>query len=149
MLRLLPVANPEQLVMIWSTGPHLGSNRGMRAASYPMYQDFQQKAQAFSYMFCRFQTPTSVSFDGRTERVTAEMVSGNYFQALGVKPMIGRVFSPEEDDRRSQAIGRRMALGASQGKVIWMVMREAQVGWQGAVQAEVQSQSWSTRDPMR
>jgi hypothetical protein len=37
MLRLLPVAQPEQLVMIWSTGPHIGSNRGPRMASYPTY----------------------------------------------------------------------------------------------------------------
>ena len=48
MLRLLPVAQPDRLVMIWSTGPHMGSNRGSRMASYPMYQDFQKKAQAFS-----------------------------------------------------------------------------------------------------
>src|ERR1035437_5301422 len=53
MLRLLPVAQPEQLVMICSTGPHMGSNRGARMASYPMYQDFQKKAQAFSSVFCR------------------------------------------------------------------------------------------------
>src|ERR1035438_6860766 len=50
MLRLLPVAQPDQLVMIWSTEPHMGSNRGPRMASYPMYQDFQKKAQAFSRM---------------------------------------------------------------------------------------------------
>src|ERR1700693_836863 len=43
MLRLLPVKDPQQLVMIWTTGPHMGSNRGSRAASYPMYQDIQQK----------------------------------------------------------------------------------------------------------
>src|SRR5688572_7943388 len=61
MLRLLPVKDPEQLVMIWSTGPHMGNNRGGRAASYPMYQDFQQKAEAFSYVFCRFITPLSLS----------------------------------------------------------------------------------------
>src|SRR5260370_32668361 len=54
MLRLLPVAQPEQLVMIWSTGPHMGNNQGARAASYPMYQDFQKKAQAVSSVFCRF-----------------------------------------------------------------------------------------------
>ncbi len=99
MLRLLPVAQPEQLVMIWSTGPHIGSNRGPRMASYPMYQDFQKKAQAFSSVFCRFGTAVSLSFSGQTERVDTEMVSGNYFQALGVRPAIGRVFSPEEDDR--------------------------------------------------
>ena len=99
MLRLLPVAQPEQLVMIWSTGPHSGSNRGPRAASYPMYQDFQKKAQAFSSVFCRFGTAVSLSFSGQTERVDAELVSGNYFQTLGVRPAIGRVFSPEADDR--------------------------------------------------
>jgi predicted permease len=99
LLRLLPVANPEQLVMIWTTGPHMGSNRGSRMASYPMYQDFQKKAQAFSYVFCRRETSLSVGFGGQTERVDGELVSGNYFQALGVKPALGRVFSPEEDDR--------------------------------------------------
>ena len=99
MLRLLPVAQPEQLVMIWSTGPHMGSNRGPRGASYPMYQDFQKQAQAFSSVFCRFGTAVSVRFGGQTERIDAELVSGNFFQALGVRPAIGRVFSPEEDDR--------------------------------------------------
>ena len=99
MLRLLPVRNPNQLVMIWSTGPHMGSNRGARASSYPMYQDYQRLAKAFSYVFCRFETSTSVSFNGQTERVDAELVSGNYFQALGVNPAAGRVFSPEQDDR--------------------------------------------------
>src|SRR5215831_18399287 len=59
MLRLLPVAQPEQLVMIWSTGPHMGSNRGGRAASYPMYQDFAKLAQAFSSVFCRYGAPVS------------------------------------------------------------------------------------------
>src|SRR5215472_18758379 len=85
-LRLLPVRNPEQLVMIWSSGPHMGNNRGSRAASYPMYQDFQQKAPAFSYVFCRYLAPLSMSFDNQTERVNGELVSGNYFDALGVTP---------------------------------------------------------------
>src|SRR5882724_11202232 len=67
MLRLLPVQAPEQLTMIWSTGPHMGSNRGFRRASYPMYQDFQKQAQAFSYVFSRFETSLSISYAGRTE----------------------------------------------------------------------------------
>src|SRR5206468_3035074 len=95
----LPVRDPQQLVLISSTGPHMGSNRGSRASSYPMYQDFQQKAEAFSSVFCRFEMEASISFSGQTERVSAELVSGNYFQALGVRPAIGRVFSPDEDDR--------------------------------------------------
>jgi predicted permease len=92
MLRLLPVAQPDQLVMIWSTGPHMGSNRGTRMASYPMYQDFQKRAQAFSSVFCHRDIAVSLSFSGQTERVNAELVSGNYFQALGVRPAIGRVY---------------------------------------------------------
>lgn len=99
MLRRLPVAHPEQLQMIWTTGPNLGSNQGSRASSYPMYQDFGQRAAAFSYVFCRYYTPLSISLGNQTERVTGELVSGNYFQALGVGPALGRVFSPEEDDR--------------------------------------------------
>jgi predicted permease len=99
MLRLLPVKDPQQLVMVWTTGPHMGNNRGSRAASYPMYQDFQQKAVAFSDVFCRYSTPLSISFNNQTERVNAELVSGNYFQALGVRPAVGRVFSSAEDDR--------------------------------------------------
>ena len=99
MLRLLPVKDPQQLVMISSTGPHMGSNRGTHASSYPMYQDFQQKAPAFSYVFCRLSTPLSVSFGGQTERVAGELVSGNFFEALGVLPALGRVFTPEQDDR--------------------------------------------------
>ena len=98
-LRLLPVKDPKQLVMIWSTGPHMGSNRGSRATSYPMYQDFQKRAEPFSYVFSRYQTPLSVSYGGQTERVSAELVSGNFFQALGVRPALGRLFSPQEDDR--------------------------------------------------
>src|SRR5438093_1099569 len=47
-LRLLPVKDPQQLVMIWTRGMHWGNNRGSRAASYPMYQDFQQKAEALA-----------------------------------------------------------------------------------------------------
>jgi predicted permease len=99
MLRLLPVKSPEELVMIWPNGPHEGSNRGTRMSSYPMYQDFQQKAQAFSEVFCQFSTPLSIGFSGQTERVNAELVSGNYFTALGVKPAAGRVFSSQQDDR--------------------------------------------------
>src|SRR5215469_790263 len=98
-LRLLPVKDPQQLVMIWSTGPHMGNNNGDRASSYPMYQDYQQRAQAFSYVFCRYQTPLSVTFGGNTERVASELVSGNYFQALGVQPALGRLFTPDQDDR--------------------------------------------------
>lgn len=98
-LRQLPVRNPDELVMLFQRGAHNGSNMGSRMHSYPMYQDFQQKAQPLAEVLCRRLTDTSVTIDNQTERVNAEMVSGNYFTMLGVKPALGRVFSSEEDDR--------------------------------------------------
>jgi predicted permease len=99
MLRKLPIRAPEQLVMLIQHGPHNGSNMGSRMHSYPIYQDFQQKAEPFSEVICRRLTEASVAIDGHTERVDAEMVSGNYFSMLGVKAAAGRLFRPEEDDR--------------------------------------------------
>lgn len=99
LLRALPIQNPDRLVMIWSTGPHFGNNIGPRAASYPMCQDFQRKAVAFESVFCRFESPSSITLEGATERITAELVSGNFFETLGVQPAEGRIFSPESDDQ--------------------------------------------------
>ncbi len=99
LLRQLPVKTPDQLVMLYQQANNMGSNMGMRMHSYPLYQDLQQKAEPFSEVLCRRLTPASVSIDNRTERVTAEMVSGNYFSMLGVKPATGRVFDSREDDQ--------------------------------------------------
>src|SRR6516162_8286928 len=72
---------------------------GLRMHSYPVYQDLQQRAEPLSEVLCRRLVPASVSIDNQTERIQAEMVSGNYFAMLGVKPALGRVFRSEEDDR--------------------------------------------------
>jgi predicted permease len=99
LLRQLPVAAPDQLVMLYQQGPHMGSNMGDRMHSYPMYQDFQQRAEPLSEVIARRLVPASVSVDNETERVEAELVSGNYFSMLGVKPALGRVFNSQEDDQ--------------------------------------------------
>src|SRR3712207_8003064 len=52
--------------------------------SYPMYRDFRDNNQVFDGLLCRFATAASLSHAGTTERVTSELVSGNYFQVLGV-----------------------------------------------------------------
>src|ERR1700756_499291 len=83
-LRKLPVKDPDSLVMLYQTGAHNGSNMGRRMNSYPMYQDYQQKAEPLSKMICRRLISTSLSVDNQTERVEAEMVSGNFFSMLGV-----------------------------------------------------------------
>src|SRR5207244_931851 len=99
LLRKLPVKDPDRLVMLYQQGAHNGSNMGTRMHSYPVYQDLQQRAEPLAEVICRRLAPASVSIDNQTERVSAELVSGNYFSMLGVKPAIGRVFSSEEDDR--------------------------------------------------
>src|SRR5438093_2192760 len=99
LLRKLPVAAPDQLVMIYQRANNMGSNMGSRMNSYPLYQDLQQKAEPLSEVICRRLTPASLAVDNQTERVEAEMVSGNYFSMLGVKPAIGRVFNSTDDDQ--------------------------------------------------
>lgn len=97
LIRLLPVKEPQQLVLLTMKGMHYGSNWGGNALSYPMYSDFRDNNQVFSGMFCRFPNYLSLSFGGQTERVAAELVSGSYFPVLGVGAALGRTFTPEED----------------------------------------------------
>ena len=99
LLRKLPVKDPEQLVMLFQRGSHNGSNMGPRMHSYPIYQDYQQKAEPLSQVIARRLVPASVAVDNRTERVEAEMVSGNYFDMLGVRPAAGRVLHSKDDDQ--------------------------------------------------
>ena len=99
LLRKLPVARPDELVMLYQQGSHNGSNMGARMHSYPIYQDYQQRAEPLAEVLCRRLVPASVNIDNRTERLQAELVSGNYFTMLGVKPAIGRVFNSQEDDQ--------------------------------------------------
>src|SRR5204862_4539694 len=74
LLRKLPVAAPEQLVMLYQQGSHMGSNMGSRMHSYPLYQDLQQKAEPLSEVLCRRVVPASVSVDNQTERIDAALV---------------------------------------------------------------------------
>src|SRR5689334_8293354 len=99
LLRKLPVRAPDELVMLYQVGPHNGSNMGSRMHSYPIYQDYQKKAEPLADVVCRRLVPASVAIDNRTERLEAEMVSGNFFTMLGVKAALGRVFNSQEDDQ--------------------------------------------------
>jgi predicted permease len=97
LLRLLPVKDPEQLVLLWGRGDHYGSNNGPNKLSYPMYEDFRTHNEVFSGMFARNNMEMSVSSEGKTERVDGEIVSGTYFPVLGVGAAIGRVFNENDD----------------------------------------------------
>src|SRR3984957_18517667 len=97
LLRLLPVKDPQQLVLLWGQGAHYGSNNGPYKLSYPMYADFRDHNQVFSGMFGMWGSSMSISADGRTERVDGEEVTGTYFPVLGVHAALGRVFDPSDD----------------------------------------------------
>ncbi len=97
MLRLLPVRDPSALVLLDSHGNHYGNNRGANSFSYPMYQDIGKRNQVFDGILARVTVPVSMSFHGRTERATGELVSGSYFGVLGVPPAIGRTIAPDDD----------------------------------------------------
>jgi predicted permease len=97
LLRLLPVRDPRSLVMVVTRGSHTGSNWGANALSYPMYKDYRERNEVFEGILCRRGEVVNVGFQGATERAEAEMVSGNYFEVLGVPPAVGRVFTPEDE----------------------------------------------------
>jgi predicted permease len=99
LLRRLAIASPDQLVMVYQNAQNMGSNMGSRMNSYPLFQDFQQRAEPFADVLCRRVVAVSVAVGSQTERIDAELVSGNYFTMLGVTPAAGRVFSPDQDDK--------------------------------------------------
>src|ERR1051325_9917690 len=96
-LQPLPVKDPEQLVMLAGRGNHYGGNNGPDRLSYPMYQKIRDKNQVFSGMFCTYPTTVGVTFQGRTELVGADFVSGNFFPVLGIGAAAGRVFNASDD----------------------------------------------------
>ena len=97
LLRKLPVKNPQQLVALRMRGRHYGNNWGANAISYPMYKDFAAHNEVFSGMFCRFPYTVSLSYEGKAELTRIELVSGTYFDVLGVTTVIGRPITPDDD----------------------------------------------------
>jgi predicted permease len=97
LLQTLPVKSPRQLVLLDAPGPNSGSVRGPNAFSYPMYRDIRDQNSVFSGVLGRWGFAASLSYDKSTERVKGELVTGNYFDVLGVSPALGRAFTPADD----------------------------------------------------
>lgn len=96
-LKTLPVERPGELMQLIQNGSHYGSNSGPRMHSYPMYKDFRDRSPVHAGLFCRREISASVTFNGVSERTGAELVSGNYFEVLGVKAHVGRLFTATDD----------------------------------------------------
>src|SRR6185295_3496235 len=95
LLQFLPVTNPEELTVLSTYDRR--SPEGSTSFSYPMYQDLRDKNEVFSGVLARGGAQMNVSYGDQTERVGADLVSGNYFQVLGVRPWAGRLLTQDDD----------------------------------------------------
>ncbi len=92
--RPLPVTQPDRLVAVNTVDP---ANPGMLPCSYPNFKDYRDRNQVFSDLVVYSSILINMTGHGDPQSVMGQIVSGNYFQALGVVPAIGRSFLPEED----------------------------------------------------
>jgi putative ABC transport system permease protein len=97
LLRLLPVKSPERLVLLDGPGAFQGRTFNSGTFSYPIYRDFRDRNTVFDGVIARFPAPLTLVANGQAERVSSELVSGNYFDILGVRAHIGRTFTPDDD----------------------------------------------------
>ncbi|MGZ8844125.1 MAG: ABC transporter permease [Pyrinomonadaceae bacterium] len=100
LLERLPVSNPDQLAVILTRDP--AESEPDESFSYPMYQDFRDRNDVFSGVMARGGAQMNISYGDQNTRVSAELVSGNYFDVLGVRPFAGRLLT-QDDDRNPGA----------------------------------------------
>ena len=93
-LRSLPVQHPEQLVALSYSNLQ---NTGRASFPYPFYRELRDRSDIFSGLICQSGMSPSMSVRGSAERVSGELVSANYFDVLGLRPYIGRLFGPSDE----------------------------------------------------
>ena len=106
LLRMLPVDHPEELVRFQWTGGFSGhmsvfGGDTSNYFSYPMYKDLRDQNKIFSGMLAADRAGVGLSWHGQAEDEDAEMVSGNYFNLLGLKPALGRLLTPQDDTAKN------------------------------------------------
>ncbi|HUE05109.1 MAG TPA: ABC transporter permease [Bryobacteraceae bacterium] len=101
MLRMLPVRDPARLVVLHRDdnldGTSVNDNYES-VLSYPMYRRLRDDSRAFSGVIARAGTAVTILYNGNAESVGAELVSGNFFNVLGVRAAAGRLFTSADDD---------------------------------------------------
>lgn len=97
----LPVPHPERLVILHNPGPSQGhvSDDGMRSSfSYPLYRDLDHATrEIFDGIGARYDTTVTLVKTEVTTRAHCELVSGNYFNVLGITPWRGRLLATDDD----------------------------------------------------
>jgi predicted permease len=101
LLRLLPVERPGELVVLTSPGVNHGRVRsdieGGPSFSYPLYKDLRDRNEVFAGLLASFYVQVNVAAQDQSQLADGVLVSGNYFQVLGVRPFLGRVFNAQDE----------------------------------------------------
>jgi predicted permease len=102
LVRLLPVRDPRELVLLSGPGPNTGmfesSSDVVVPFSHPMFLDFRDRNTVFGDVAALFPLRLDVADRGGSESATGSLVSGTYFRTLGVGAALGRVLTPEDDE---------------------------------------------------
>lgn len=103
LFRLLPVTEPERLVLLDWRGSFIGHGWGSsNLMSYPFYRDLRDQNEVFDGVFGRAPTTVNLALEQTAEPASAEIVTGSYFRVLGVRPLLGRLID-ESDERQPGA----------------------------------------------
>lgn len=103
LLRALPVAHPEQLVLLDWNGRFIGGGSGMGSLlPHQFFRDLRRENEVFTELFASAPVDVQLSMGTSTQPATAEpaaaeLVSGSYFPALGVRPALGRLLAESDD----------------------------------------------------
>ena len=95
-LRPLPIEKPEEVVSVYTVS---GSGMPYGSTSFPDYLDYRNQGKTFTGLVASKFTLASIGSGDQNEVVPAILASGNYFSLLGVSMMLGRAFTPEEDQK--------------------------------------------------
>ena len=96
-LQSLPVSDPHRLVVV---------TKNQVSLPYPLFQRFRERSQTLSGVLSFRTAPMRLTLDSMTERITGALVSGTYFDVLGVRPALGETIT-EADDATAGSGGSR------------------------------------------
>jgi predicted permease len=101
LLRLLPVHEPERLVVLNGPGPFSGSSSShsntITTMSHPMFEAIRDRNSVFASVLAENRTAVHLGAGGQTDEVDADLVSGTFFETLGLAPAAGRLLTREDD----------------------------------------------------
>jgi predicted permease len=97
LLRPMPYRDTKSLIYLWGNTVRNGVVE-RRGASYPDFADWRAQSTSFDGMAAFSGVGTILNDHSEPERLVGEVVSANYFDVIGVQPILGRTFTPQEDD---------------------------------------------------